>query len=831
MAERPKLPFLEWTKWAGLNTKSSEDIQPEEQARVADNTDFFVKYGSVTKARGMSRVLNTPILESGSPVPISWVGFYKSADLAGQIQRTVLIASGTTIRQVNSDGTTTALAGEAGLPCPDALNSGNFFGASQQDDLLFFQNQNPDLIGDGSKPQKFDGVEVQRWGIIAPGSTETVVEPFSDASSFDPNLTNTVVDEATVTQDGDSVKFNKVDTTSTSAFIVKDVPSFNVDTSGEDKFFVWVFIPRGEIKKLAASGRAVSVYISSDAVAAGDVTTNLQRFDFSQGELFEGWNLLTMQTSPAPSGDTGTVVGAPVRTAIISIKLEIISKTVATTVSDIRWDLMFITDEGRLTASEGVVGVDQLSAGDYQYVVTFVSKYGFESNGGPRAEVTISTKDAQSDITAIPVSTDPQVCARLIYRTVADGNIPLFVTRIEDNVTTTFTDTVGDLSLGTSEPPLAGSLNIDHSPPPKGAILKLWKRTIFLSGDPSDPTAVYFTEDNTPEAFPLLNIVQLDSKVTGMYETLSGLVVETDTGKWQVLGDNPDFKFDKVIEGIGCVGPRAAGEARLSGYAIDRDGMYLYDLNEPIKISEVIRDKFDELDEKLRELTHTHHSKANNAFLVFSPNSSGVYDNVFIYQYLQDVQSRADLFNGWWWELKLPSDVDIQDAEEIEDEDGVFHIYAGGKDGMLYELFDENEPNNVNAAGAETAVATRFQSKYIRAGDRASQVGAPQYLDVVTGRVEPRWIELRRSGSGTSCWKVCIETAEGSATDGTVIDSREILVEFRTTDVLRRVSIDGQMIAGEYVRVTVSNDQLNVSETIFATRLYYYLREGQFEVL
>ncbi|MEK0326778.1 MAG: hypothetical protein QQN63_13850, partial [Nitrosopumilus sp.] len=87
MSARPKLPYVDFTKWAGLNTKTSEDVLPEQQLKIAQNVDFFTKYGSVSKPPGMSRILSEIYKEAGVTKPISWVGFYKAADLDGQFLR------------------------------------------------------------------------------------------------------------------------------------------------------------------------------------------------------------------------------------------------------------------------------------------------------------------------------------------------------------------------------------------------------------------------------------------------------------------------------------------------------------------------------------------------------------------------------------------------------------------------------------------------------------------------------------------------------------------------------------------------------------------------
>ena len=167
--------------------------------------------------------------------------------------------------------------------------------------------------------------------------------------------------------------------------------------------------------------------------------------------------------------------------------------------------------------------------------------------------------------------------------------------RIDNNTSQGYVDKFGDGSLGNATPPQAGDFSDDNSPPPNGGIIKRWKDTIFMAGDPQNPNSLFFSDINEPESWPLINEFELDDKITAIYETYSSLVVETETGKWNVLGDNPDFSVDKIVDNIGCVGRRAAGETRLIGYAVDRDGMRLYDGNNTFKISEPIRDKYDSL--------------------------------------------------------------------------------------------------------------------------------------------------------------------------------------------------------------------------------------------
>ena len=130
--------------------------------------------------------------------------------------------------------------------------------------------------------------------------------------------------------------------------------------------------------------------------------------------------------------------------------------------------------------------------GTHSYRVSFVTKYGLESNLGPISnEVVMSTLGGDISLTLIPVSADTQVIARNIYRTSDGGSEHLLVTRLNDNVTTTYTDITSDLGLGVQGGPIAGDLLIDNSPPPDNVgFFTVWKRTVFAAGNPNSPNII-----------------------------------------------------------------------------------------------------------------------------------------------------------------------------------------------------------------------------------------------------------------------------------------------------------------------------------------------------
>lgn len=827
MASRERLSSLEVVNWRGLATKPSEEVIDASQLREAINTDHFTEYGGVFKPPGSARVLSSIYKENGTAQDISWVGFYKASDLDGQILRESIVAAGTALHRIDS-GSLTQLTG-SGKPVSAARTAGLFHDYTVFNDLMLIQNQDPDLVGRGDIPVKYDGKDIQRWGLLAPGSEETIQESFASSSSFTTSGV-TVANESTTTQDGDATLVNKTSTAQVNGDIEKSITQFSIDNTIPDRGRVFLYIPRGQIANFSqGSTPAAQVFIGTS------LSTDYYRFDFDRGSLFEGWNELRLnfynrldnEPDAADQLDDPnvTIVGSPGTSNQSEIRLRINSSSASQTITGVIWDKLLTLDTGALTATEGASGNVFKTGSVYSYRVVYVNKYGHSSNAGPESAAIKLTDGRESiELSNIPVSSDPQVVAREIYRTVAGGEIHLFVDRIDNNSETTFSDKIADVagtsgslgSLGDTSAPLEGDISDDNSPPPQAGIVFKWKRTVFLAGLPDSPEIITYSEDDEPESYPTLNRTRLDAKITAIYETYSGLVVDTELGKWQVTGDNPDFRFDKIIENIGCVGRRAAGEARVSGYAVDREGMRLFDLNNPTKISEVIRDKFDEDFNKANiELMHTTHTKSRNGILMFVADSNGEYKgNNYLYQYPLD-----QLAAGWWWQIQLPSSINLLHIEEIEDSNGTFRLYAGGDDGMVYELFKSGEKNWALADGSTEAITLKAVTKTFRVGEAAAT------MEGYTGRGQPRLMEMRYTGDASS-WTILVETLNGPH-QTTAVDSKTITFSFAADETLQRVPIP-MMQPGEYVRLTMQNSEQDVAGGITGVKLIYRVMPGQF---
>lgn len=987
MPERNTKPHLDLINFQGLATKLNPDLLEAAQLLVCQNTDFYYEFGSLRKMRGNSHKLAAIYTESAIAQPCSWIGFYKSQDYSGQLNRKVLTQLGTTIRVVNTDGTTTAMpvgavvgAESTALVQPVKMyrTHGLF------DRLLLVTGQDPYKGGRRGTFFKFDGFRTSNWGIIAPGRQETIVQGFESSGSFTPTGC-TLSSEETIAYYLNSVKMLKTAGQASCSFEILNTTPQAFNATVEDRAELRLYIPQDEFRNLATSGRAISVHFGSDATFG----TNWNRYDFRVGELGVGWNTLVFDFSTVPTLLVGDSSGNLDESAVKSYRFEMLCNAAGQAAAvDVYWDHLVALDRGTLTPTLSAQddAATKFVASDtsiWNYKVTFVNEFGTESNIGPvsanidltdeedvRTDVLAAYNDATTNydgsdaggtlasdaaifsqstasmsithaagtltstftndtalamdlsnarngqvfvdvriptgtrdkldptaftveigddasfsnkyefffdrdeleeddfttltmdidnpdnlvgtpdssnmnfvrytwtfidtvvtstamhvdylrkrvtnrydsiaLSAVPTSTDPGVVARKIYRTVASGSEYLFLTTINDNTTTTYSDTTEDSGLGVTTPPEIGAFN-DNSPPPFGAIVKVWKRTVFMAGDPINPNVLYFSSDDEPESWPIINGFDLDTPITGIFETNLGLIVTTETDMWRVIGDNPDYFIDKVRKGMGNLGFRSCGESRLYGWATDRDGIRLFDLQDTSKITDIIRDKFDDFERKNLENTWSTHSRRTNVMLWAFPDDDDVYTEYFIYQY----GGNDDIRNGWWWNLGLPAGMELLCAEETEDDNGDFHLFIGGNDGMLYEFFNESSDNFINAAGAASAVTMTFKTAWLRLGALGAE------LEGVTGRCIPDYVELRtREEDGAAHnWTVLVETGDSSATNQTARDSQTFNFAFPAGQNIQRYRPNA-LTGGEYIRFTVTNSELDKHVVFQGLRIY-----------
>ena len=599
-----------------------------------------------------------------------------------------------------------------------------------------------------------------------------------------------------------SVKATKLDPNTTQLVVYKKgITPFNISAQGS--FQIWMYIPTPA--NLAAS--AITVQIGD----SGLVNTNT--WIVPQGTVASGWKEYSFDLSQSSSyNQTGT--GAPLG-AVTDISVTFNFTAVGRLEDGYRVDSCHFN---QLSGSGPLVG-------NYTYRVTFVTKSGVESNAGPVSDTIVApTGGVSVQLNNIPVSPDPQVVTRIIYRTVAGGSgVWLYDQSIPDNSTTSIADSIADQGLGTQTPPETGSQTSDNGPPPSAGITYVWKRTCFLAGDPLNPHVLYFSNDDGPEEWPTLNAFELDSRIVGIYETYLGLFIVTDQDHWRILGDNPNYILEKVVQGIGAVSPHSVGTGKLEGWSTDRDGLRLYDLRQMNRISEPIADKYPLLENPINR--HTVYSKRHNALVQFDKyDGTNKFDTPFLWTHIQD-----QMPSGGWSTLNfnhpghLAGGFNPICSAVIEDTDLKTHIYCGSDDGMLYELFEDNTSTWLDADGTPFAIRLKMQTPWLRLGPLGQQLFSSK------SRVWPRFFELRAVEATNQAmnWTVIIETSMSSSDNNTnILDSQtlNILMEPGVGLVLMPCQ---PMIAGLYMRITIETSDPDTDPTYLGSKLYIVTQPGQ----
>jgi hypothetical protein len=162
---------------------------------------------------------------------------------------------------------------------------------------------------------------------------------------------------------------------------------------------------------------------------------------------------------------------------------------------------------GAPTAVLAGVGAGNVDNGTHRYRVVFVTALGSTEPGPPTANVTVTDKttNGQVSITAIPTGSS-YVTARKIYRTKANGIFYYLLATINDNTTTTYTDNTADASLG----PIPAFSNTTGSGLFSGSTRHLTTGTIqmIMNGSPLARPVIM-----TPSVFMAGN--NIDSELNG----------------------------------------------------------------------------------------------------------------------------------------------------------------------------------------------------------------------------------------------------------------------------------------------------------------------------
>jgi len=132
----------------------------------------------------------------------------------------------------------------------------------------------------------------------------------------------------------------------------------------------------------------------------------------------------------------------------------------------------------------GTTGGSLTTTAAYRYAVTYGTANG-ETTAGTVAPITLTGAQNAVSLTSIPTSGDGRVTNRRIYRNLGNAGdfaSKFLVTTLNDNSTTTYTDTTADASLGSTVPPFGnttGWQQMSLSSIPTSGDARVTKRRIY----------------------------------------------------------------------------------------------------------------------------------------------------------------------------------------------------------------------------------------------------------------------------------------------------------------------------------------------------------------
>jgi hypothetical protein len=195
------------------------------------------------------------------------------------------------------------------------------------------------------------------------------------------------------------------------------------------------------------------------------------------------------------------------------------------------------------------IGAGSLPAGDYIGVVTFMNSLtSAESDYSPVSDTLTLGADRKIGWTAIPVSTNGQVNARRLYRTLMGQTAEYyFVAQISNNWSTTYTDDVEEDDLG------ATASEDNAEPPTDPRAIEVWRERLWITNGKD----LWFSRPGLPESVPDDNLMTVFAddghKLRGMQAYGDRLIIgKTNKVHYVVGSGRSDFELHTLSDTHGC---------------------------------------------------------------------------------------------------------------------------------------------------------------------------------------------------------------------------------------------------------------------------------------
>lgn len=771
-----------------------EDLQG--QALVESvNADGFELFHAFGKLPGSEE----KVLPAVSGVPWRSLHSFERINLLGVVEREALGLNGTVFYEINDNKSLTSLkTGLISEPLFDVTALGRIH-----------------LTSPINEPFKYDGNSTTVWGLVAPGEQQTVVHPINSVTGWEVGISGDTIATSPFSVDGlGSLQLNKINTSVNRSSVQTLSGSYNFSGPGGLNGFFNFFVPAGGLDVLQNSGAALDLTIGSGG--GGHPLEAYNTYNFSIGELQEGRNALSFVLS-SPNTTSGTVTLNDVQ----DIRFTLYTNTAGNTMDGFLFDKLYVTDLGRPTISGAITATGTLTQ-TRRYLTTFVDKYGFASNAGPPS-VSVVSSGTIWDIQNIPISANSATNKRQLFRDLDNDNLYRFVAEIPDNTTTLYRDSIA--VPGGEQPPFAGDLDDDNTPPPRMAALAKWNNHIFgINSQRRNQLEIMLA--NEPGSAPINNQLVFDEELTAIGAHAIGLVIGSADKAFLLTGNSvADFEVDEITSEVGFSGPRALVGINGAIVGWHKQGPYLWEATTlsqitPWPMGNNIKDVVEQLDPAAFPDIHIMSDRSRYRLLFFiQSEAGGRYDTIPAYGYGQIhagvVTDRGsvnpeDIRQGYWTDVDLPSSYSALCSEPIELSTNAPEPWIGADDGNVYHINKKGVLNYAQTLASGTApvectiTTTAFPLNPEKAGTGIA--GSPRFLDM----------NFQASVSGT--WQVELNTFNN--VDGTLVTTTGFSVPIPAGDSSPRISLPIDNTWGEYATLSFTNNTLNEDGIIKSVRLH-----------
>jgi len=227
--------------------------------------------------------------------------------------------------------------------------------------------------------------------------------------------------------------------------------------------------------------------------------------------------------------------------------------------------------------------------GSGEYYVSFANADGEDSNPSPVSN-TVAVQTQSVALTQIPISPDPQVTERWIYRVGFGSTQALLVGKISDNVTTQFFDTTA--TTDAQNEGVVMPLNRTPPPPARGVMGPFLGKLIAFRSD-DHPARYFWTPSGQPWFFPGADDSDIgqwedagsdDDELLAMTNHTQMLLLYKQRSLWRLPGDPNNVDPELADATVGLVGEQAVVNAGMLDYFVGPEGVYLrtYDYKQKI---------------------------------------------------------------------------------------------------------------------------------------------------------------------------------------------------------------------------------------------------------